>query len=122
MPENGRLRRTLARLTQNGTSTSSSTIYQNGKRTSQHAKHQQHQIKRKVSTQSKEDKLSDIIVDFNLAVNELYQLKEYKSIISWDPIENSSANDRGIKAEFGEFVKTMITDLFGIKKLKIIPI
>ena len=61
---------------------------------SMHKKHQQHQIKRKVSTQSKEDKLSDIIVDFNLAVNELYQLKEYKSIISWDPIENSSANDR----------------------------
>ena len=40
-----------------------------------------------------------------MAVNELYQLKEYKSIISWDPIENSSANDRGIKAEFEEFVK-----------------
>lgn len=107
MPENGRLRRTLARLTQNGTSTSSSTIYQNGKRTSQHAQETStaSNKKRKVSTQSKEDKLSDIIVDFNLAVNELYQLKEYKSIISWDPIENSSANDRGIKAEFGEFVK-----------------
>ncbi|KAF6063708.1 SNF2 N-terminal domain family protein [Candida albicans] len=107
MPENGRLRRTSARLTQNGTSTSSSTIYQNGKRTSQHAQETStaSNKKRKVSTQSKEDKLSDIIVDFNLAVNELYQLKEYKSIISWDPIENSSANDRGIKAEFGEFVK-----------------
>ena len=106
MPENGRFRRTLARLTQNGNSTSS-TIYQNGKRTGHHAQETStvSNKKRKVSIQSKEDKLSDIIVDFNLAVNELYQLTEYNSIISWDPIENSSANDRGLKAEFEEFVK-----------------
>lgn len=42
----------------------SSTIYQNGKRTSQHAQETStaSNKKRKVSTQSKEDKLSDIIV------------------------------------------------------------
>ncbi|RCK55370.1 Helicase SWR1 [Candida viswanathii] len=103
MPENGRLRRTLARLSQNG---SSSTHY-NGKRpynVSQQPSTTKSK-RRKVETKTKEDRLADVIVDFNLAVNELYQLKEYKSLLSWDPQENSNANSKTIKVELDEFIK-----------------
>ena len=104
MPENGRLRRSLARLSQNG----SSSIQYNGKRP-HNALNETPAIKskrRKMESRSKEDKLADIIVDFNLAVNELYHLKEYKSLLSWDPQENSSTNSKIIKVELDEFIKT----------------
>ncbi|ODV80148.1 snf family helicase [Suhomyces tanzawaensis NRRL Y-17324] len=40
---------------------------------------------------TKESNLADIITKFNLARNELFQLKEYKSLVSWDPADFSTA-------------------------------
>lgn len=37
-----------------------------------------------------EKELADIMTDFNMAVNELFQLKEYGSIASWNPSDFSS--------------------------------
>ncbi|EMG47154.1 hypothetical protein G210_2551, partial [Candida maltosa Xu316] len=102
----GRPRRTSARLSQNG---SSSTQY-NGKRsytTSQSTSTSTTTTKRRKvesKSKSKEDKLVDVMVDFNLAVNELFHLQEYKSLLSWDPVENSRSNHKPVKADFENFI------------------
>lgn len=48
--------------------------------------------RRKVNEKSKEDKIIDFLVDYNMAVNELFQLKEYGSIVDWNPTDFASFN------------------------------
>lgn len=43
-----------------------------------------------VNTKTKEQKLCEIRTKFNLAVNELFQLKEYNSIVNWNPADYSA--------------------------------
>lgn len=48
--------------------------------------------RRKLALDSKKDSLVEYIADYNLAVNELFQLKEYGSIIEWRPEDFASYN------------------------------
>ncbi|KAI5960921.1 SWR1 [Candida theae] len=62
--------------------------------------------RRKVQEQSKEDKLASILFDFDLAVNELYHLSEYKSIISWVPTEFSKNFNKSVPESYLRFTET----------------
>ncbi|KAI5950555.1 SWR1 [Candida margitis] len=59
--------------------------------------------RRKVVEKSKEDSLASILVDFDLATNELYQLSEYKSIITWVPTEFSKNANKSVPESFRSF-------------------
>lgn len=41
--------------------------------------------------EEKQEKLAQLIVDFNLSVNELFQLREYKTIYNWIPLDFSQS-------------------------------
>ncbi|KAK6464709.1 SNF2 family N-terminal domain-containing protein [Scheffersomyces coipomensis] len=61
---------------------------------------------RKETVDTKEEKLANIIMKFNLAVNELFQLEEYKSIAYWDPREFSKPfQNNHLSEPFENFLK-----------------
>lgn len=62
--------------------------------------------KRKVNEKSKEDKLASILLDFDLAINELYHLSEYKSIITWVPAEFSKVVNKSVPESFAKFCES----------------
>ena len=109
-----RRRRTLARISQGS---ANSAVYNEKSRLSlvkrsNESSNQQNSTlvqpnkRRKVTGQSKEDKLATIIVDFGMAVNELYQLSEYESIISWVPSEFSKVVNMSISDSFLNFCES----------------
>lgn len=56
---------------------------------------------------AKHEKLANLIADFNLNVNELFQLREYLSIVSWDPSDvsqNSGRDQIQIPEKFDYFI------------------
>ncbi|CAI5758017.1 unnamed protein product [Candida verbasci] len=100
MPNNGHGRRTSRRLTQNGSSSinynENSTINTNAnqsnppKRTNTSTSKGSSKRRKIVAEPTKEEKLSRIMTDFNLAINELFQLNHYKTIVPWEPSQFSS--------------------------------
>lgn len=56
------------------------------------------------STLSLELELVQVIADFNLCVNELFQLKEYGSLVEWDPSDFSRAANDQIPEIFDYFI------------------
>ncbi|CCG25940.1 Swr1 protein [Candida orthopsilosis Co 90-125] len=62
--------------------------------------------RRKVNEKSKEDKLASILLDFDLAINELYHLSEYKSIITWVPAEFSKIVNKSVPESFAKFCES----------------
>lgn len=59
---------------------------------------------RKTDTADLEDELVDIISDFNLCVNELFQLKEYGLLVEWNPRDFSRAVNPQLPEIFDYFV------------------
>lgn len=53
-----------------------------------------------------ESRLVDVIAEFNIAVNELFQLKEYASLVEWDPMDFSRVDKPEMPEIFDFFVKT----------------
>lgn len=52
-----------------------------------------------------QEKLAETITDFNLSVNELFQLKEYKTIVYWNPSDFSRAETSHVPEIYELFVK-----------------
>ncbi|KAG5419184.1 SWR1 [Candida metapsilosis] len=109
-----RRRRTSSRLSHGDTSApvyNEKSLASTSKRSSQtqdenNDKRKGSNKRRKVHGQSKEDKLAGILLDFDLAVNELYQLSEFKSIISWVPVEFSKNINKSVPESFQRFCES----------------
>ncbi|KAG7662840.1 SWR1 [[Candida] subhashii] len=57
-------------------------------------------------TETKEERLSHIVTDFNFAVRELFALKEYKSIVYYNPADYSHQSAKPqIPDQFEDFIK-----------------
>lgn len=56
-------------------------------------------------SEEKKDKLAQLIVDFNLARNELFQLREYKTIHNWNPLDFSEVSS---KSQISELYQSFI--------------
>ncbi|OBA19005.1 hypothetical protein METBIDRAFT_61237 [Metschnikowia bicuspidata var. bicuspidata NRRL YB-4993] len=54
---------------------------------------------------SQEDSLVHVISDFSIAVNELFQLKEYASLVEWAPMDFSRADGSDVPEIFDFFVR-----------------
>lgn len=88
--------RTAARLISNSseTSKSSSLLKTNG-----------HKRRRIASQDAKEERLAEISAEISLAVNELFQLKEYTSIAYWNPADFSHTSNAVTPQLYDDFVK-----------------
>lgn len=63
--------------------------------------------RRRVASQAnKEARLAEIGLDINLAVNELFQLKEYTSIAYWNPADFSSTSSSITPQLYDDFIKS----------------
>ncbi|CUM64055.1 uncharacterized protein PRCAT00001643001 [Priceomyces carsonii] len=53
----------------------------------------------------RDKRLAKLITDFNLNVNELFQLREYKSVVYWNPLDFSLAAEPSLSELFEAFLK-----------------
>lgn len=60
--------------------------------------------KRKLNEDNHQNKLIDFITDFKLTLNELFQLKEYASVVEWDPADFFTGNVDSHRL-FSDFLK-----------------
>ncbi|KAK6202733.1 SNF2 family N-terminal domain-containing protein [Scheffersomyces amazonensis] len=63
------------------------------------------QVKKSEPQPSKVERLTELIVRFNLSVNELFQLKQYKSLAYWNPKEFSITTQPHLPEIFENFLK-----------------
>lgn len=77
-------------------------------------------------TEDKELALADVICDFNMSVNELFQLKEYASLVEWDPRDFSVAAGLQMPEIFEYFINThdykLLWDEEGLEDLSNLPL
>ncbi|KAI3403455.2 SWR1 [Candida oxycetoniae] len=59
--------------------------------------------KRKISSKTQQDRLAIIMTEFSEAVNELYQLQEYRSLVDWKPSDFSKSCNKLVPMAFSEF-------------------
>ncbi|KAM9934895.1 hypothetical protein OXX80_005525 [Metschnikowia pulcherrima] len=78
------------------------------------------------SSKSHADSLVDVLSDFSIAVNELFQLKEYASLVEWDPRDFSRVDKADLPEIFEYFVKvnsyTLIWDEQSLENMSDLPL
>ncbi|KAM9893168.1 hypothetical protein OXX79_009514, partial [Metschnikowia pulcherrima] len=78
------------------------------------------------SSKSHAESLVDVLSDFSIAVNELFQLKEYASLVEWDPRDFSRVDKADLPEIFEYFVKlnsyTLIWDEQSLENMSDLPL